>query len=393
MKKRLLIGLLVFSCLLALSGCGHTHTWIAATCTTPKTCSSCGETEGEALGHSWREATCIDAKTCTVCRATEGEPLGHLWDAATCEKPKTCSVCGITEGTALGHSWAAATCAKPKTCTICGKTEGKAPGHAWSLATCTEPKTCSVCGATKGIALGHNAPDLTCTNAATCIRCNVLVEAPGHLFTQATCTKPATCTVCGETEGEALGHTTESGVCSRCGLESYPIVSGSGDDVVSDISVGDHAYRVHFTHTGWRNFIVKAYDAKNDRSTLINEIGPYDGSVLLRGSGPYSFEITADGSWTYVIEQIGRDTAAITTHLTGTGDCVTDSLKLESGAWLFTHDGSSNFIVRIYTTDGRDSVVNEIGAYSGKKMLTIPSKSFGLFEIKADGAWTISKVQ
>ena len=27
------------------------HTWVEATCTEPKTCSSCGETEGEALGH------------------------------------------------------------------------------------------------------------------------------------------------------------------------------------------------------------------------------------------------------------------------------------------------------------------------------------------------------
>ena len=55
MKKSLLTLLLAsaFAALLALSlsGCGHQHTWQDATCDTPKTCSECGETEGDALGH------------------------------------------------------------------------------------------------------------------------------------------------------------------------------------------------------------------------------------------------------------------------------------------------------------------------------------------------------
>ena len=40
------------------------HTWKDATCFLPKTCTSCGETEGEALGHTWKDATCIDPKIC-----------------------------------------------------------------------------------------------------------------------------------------------------------------------------------------------------------------------------------------------------------------------------------------------------------------------------------------
>ena len=53
------------------------HTWVEATCTSPRTCSFCGETEGEALGHteeviSGTPATCTtvgytDGKICTVC--------------------------------------------------------------------------------------------------------------------------------------------------------------------------------------------------------------------------------------------------------------------------------------------------------------------------------------
>lgn len=33
----------------------HEHDWVAANCTTPKTCEECKETEGEALGHTWGE--------------------------------------------------------------------------------------------------------------------------------------------------------------------------------------------------------------------------------------------------------------------------------------------------------------------------------------------------
>ena len=39
---------LVFSTLLiVLTGCGHEHQWTEATGTEPRTCSECGETEGE----------------------------------------------------------------------------------------------------------------------------------------------------------------------------------------------------------------------------------------------------------------------------------------------------------------------------------------------------------
>ncbi len=38
-----------------------------------------------------------------------------------------------------------------------------------------------------------------------------------HDWLSATCTAPKTCTICNETIGTALGHTTDSGVCSRCG--------------------------------------------------------------------------------------------------------------------------------------------------------------------------------
>ena len=81
--------------------CWFGHAWQAADCTTPKTCTRCGATEGEALGHSWTEATCTTPKTCTRCGATKGKARGHSWKEATYDAPKTCSVCGLTTGTKL----------------------------------------------------------------------------------------------------------------------------------------------------------------------------------------------------------------------------------------------------------------------------------------------------
>lgn len=57
------------------SATGHSHKWAEATCTEPKTCTECGETEGEALGHDWAEQTYYEPKTCKRCGKTEGKSL------------------------------------------------------------------------------------------------------------------------------------------------------------------------------------------------------------------------------------------------------------------------------------------------------------------------------
>lgn len=133
----------------------HVHTWQSATCSKPKTCATCGETEGTSLGHRWRQADCTEPKTCSRCGLTEGSALGHKWDAATCDTPKICSVCGETGGSALGHTWDAATCYTPKTCSVCGEMAGSALAHNWQPATYEAPKTCSRCGETDGDPLGY----------------------------------------------------------------------------------------------------------------------------------------------------------------------------------------------------------------------------------------------
>ena len=101
MKRKLILLPIICTFAISLNGCGHEHVWVDATCLVPKTCSECGETEGEVADHKWVEASCEKAKYCDVCGVTDGEPLSHEWLDATYEEPKTCSLCGLTEGEPL----------------------------------------------------------------------------------------------------------------------------------------------------------------------------------------------------------------------------------------------------------------------------------------------------
>lgn len=158
-----LVVLVIFVLNLMKSCCHtlfHEHEWLEATCTEPKTCASCGETEGEALGHDWDEATCIKRKTCRRCGETDGGYGAHNWMPATCTEPETCSLCGKHPllSVALGHDWQSATCTTPKTCSRCGETEGTPIQHefdkgTWKVvkeATCQSEgemtNVCIVCG-------------------------------------------------------------------------------------------------------------------------------------------------------------------------------------------------------------------------------------------------------
>ena len=74
--KRTLTLLLALVMLLSLGACGddesktHTHKWEAATCTTAKTCKTCGETKGEPLGHKWIGT---DPRKCEICGNVENQ--------------------------------------------------------------------------------------------------------------------------------------------------------------------------------------------------------------------------------------------------------------------------------------------------------------------------------
>lgn len=132
MKKKILLTVSTVICVFLLTACGCSHEWANATCEMPKTCSLCGETEGEAGGHIWQEAGCTVPRTCTACAATEGEATGHSWEEATCQAPRTCSVCAATEGEAAGHilsDWRVDGDTMIRACSVCGVSESVPADH------------------------------------------------------------------------------------------------------------------------------------------------------------------------------------------------------------------------------------------------------------------------
>ena len=237
-------------------GLALAHNWVDATCDAPQTCAYCGATEGSALDHNWAEATCTSPKRCASCGVTEGSELGHSWIDATCTEPKTCDRCMLTDGAPLEHTWDVSDCTQARTCTVCGETR-EAGFHTITATDTQHNGTCEVCGMTIygashtfgddefcdvcGYEHTHSlthvpAKDATCTTTGnveywTCSVCGnsysdesaatliteTTIPATGHSWNEATCITPKTCSVCGETEGESLGHNMVDGTCTRCG--------------------------------------------------------------------------------------------------------------------------------------------------------------------------------
>ena len=151
-KKARIIGGAIAAVIVLLIGISLLpcrHDWQEATCTEPKTCKKCKETEGEPLGHDYAEATCTEPKTCKRCGKTVGSAFGHKVDEWTIVKEATCSSTGISEGV----------------CTRCGEKQTKSlpkldhtPGD-WEITTPStvssdgsitagiRTRSCTVCGA------------------------------------------------------------------------------------------------------------------------------------------------------------------------------------------------------------------------------------------------------
>ena len=163
MKKYLLFisAFILLLCSLAFTGCDNSaestcqHDWKSATCTTPKTCSKCNETMGNAYGHTWiGNESCTVSKVCSRCNEPQNKNLGHIegeWivDAeATCiadgSKHQVCSVCNESIKTetipATGHTWSEKKCGEAIYCLTCNTTDGEPIKHSFS------GNECSICG-------------------------------------------------------------------------------------------------------------------------------------------------------------------------------------------------------------------------------------------------------
>ena len=155
------------------------HTWVDATCTTPKTCSTCNITIGDVIDHTYTNYVSNNDATCTE----DGTKTG------TCVCGKEDTVADVDS--ALGHS-EETVAGKAATCTETGLSDGK---------------KCSVCGVTtlaQSVLPANGHEDDDNNNACDVCGANVCIN---HIE-ETVAGKAATCTESGLTDGKK---------CSICG--------------------------------------------------------------------------------------------------------------------------------------------------------------------------------
>src|SRR5262249_23537079 len=134
------------------------------------------------------------------------------------------------------------------------------------------------------------------------------------------------------------------------------------------------------------NFIVRMFRGSSSEG-IANEIGRYRGQKPIIGREPVMFDVQADGNWTITIEPIQRGGQAA---VSGSGDKVSGLLAPpKTGPWEISHDGKSNFIVRLICAEESQGVQNEIGKVSGSRIIRFPAKGPCFWHVQADGNWSL----
>ncbi len=187
------------------------------------------------------------------------------------------------------------------------------------------------------------------------------------------------------------------------------VLSGSGDAVTERFELKSSVAIFHMTYEGDSNFIVWLLTSAGERVDLLsNEIGSYSGSTLIGVSGSvigasegeHYLEIKSSGPWEVLVEQpIVSSATPVPLTLTGRGDDVPEPFQISDGPVRFdiSHQGSSNFIVSLYDSEGHyiDMLANEIGSYSGSATVSTGGGIFATtpgvhyLDVKADGDWSI----
>ncbi len=231
MKKILLLLFVLLALCLVLISCDCEHSFSSADCQSPKTCVSCGATEGELGTHVWKNSTCLSLGVCQICGVTEERALGHQWSSELCTLNKICRVCQKTEngrehswdtskcletptctecgfvGSENTHNWIEASCIFPKHCTKCKEKTDEALGHSWIASSCKVPKVCERCEQTTTEDLPHQWLFMGCEEERVCEVCsNTEGVEYGHRWTEASCLSPKDCENCDEKSGSPLGH-------------------------------------------------------------------------------------------------------------------------------------------------------------------------------------------
>jgi hypothetical protein len=154
------------------------------------------------------------------------------------------------------------------------------------------------------------------------------------------------------------------------------------------------------THDGQRNFFVDLVKSTGETDFLVIETGVFNGQTAdrVRETGSYLLSVQADGNWTVTLEQPRPTTAPIAPQsYAGRADGVSPFVMLFPGVITVraTHNGQRNFFVELIDLNGRteEFVFIETGPFTGSKSFGITQGGVFLFDIDADGDWTVTVEQ
>ena len=161
----------------------------------------------------WDDATCTTPKTCAKCGETEGEPLGHDYDDGVITTNPSCSTVGTKTFT----------CTRDSEHTYTEDVAIDENAHAWNEGIITTNPTCAAVG----------TKTFTCTHNNTHTRTED-VSALGHKYDNAC---DATCNVCAEQRTPAE-HFDKDGehTCDECGAVLSE--DGLSGGAIAGIAVG-----------------------------------------------------------------------------------------------------------------------------------------------------------
>jgi len=168
--------------------------------------------------------------------------------------------------------------------------------------------------------------------------------------------------------------------------------SGKGDQVL-DINKWDGAAIMDVKYTGGGNFVIWNYDSAGEKiDLLVNTIGSYSGKVpldFMTGEATARLQIESSGTWTITISPLSLNVINVVQvpgTYQGSGDDVV-GLDGTPDTGTFSTQTHDNFVVWSYSsTGGKDLLVNEIGPYSGTKVM---DKNTFLLVISSGGAWSM----
>ena len=179
MKKIITIFLiccLVFALTFSLSSCGDNNkeTQDTESNKTIDSTNSNDKTNKETdCAHVWKDATCLTPKTCTVCKATEGEALGHdiEEDDGNCLTPIVCPTCNAVLTAGKNEHIAHADdsdCTTPVLCTVCNSVVTAAKTHdfsgEWQKSDDGHNHVCQNVGCTaEDTKIAHSGGEATCS--------------------------------------------------------------------------------------------------------------------------------------------------------------------------------------------------------------------------------------